>query len=230
MKKIKYSILSVAMVALALGHAGDPPPPVTVLGINDLRAIDALVDEKLKEAGYTCDPAWLSLRITEDSAELTEDAPSPAPCRSRPRDLISAGMTASSIYMLGGNLSWAHASRKKDKIMFHIDLGIAGSPTNYNASLSFDKHIGKKGFFVGANGQLLFLTNTLVDGSPQVMIPAGGLELGWMKHWGQSGRVVTTVKLGMSGTQYEYGNYLWPEGKVGVGVLLFKRSARERVR
>lgn len=205
-------------------EAGNP----IELKINDLRGIDPRIDEHLKEAGYACDPSQLTLQIEDDSVLVTEDLLLPVVCRARPRDLISVGVTLSSIYFAGGNLTWAHASRKKNKILFHVDLGISGTPKNYNVGFSFDPHIGKKGFFIGASAQLLYVTNPLIENSQMVRIPAGGVELGWMKSWGYHDRIQTSVKIGISGTQYGYDNYFWPEGKVGVGVLLFNTKAKPR--
>lgn len=253
MKTKKLSLLSsTALLAflfstLSAGPANaqnEKGETVRTYQFNELLELDPQVKEKLYDSGFRGDVENLLLEVSEKPTrqavegddELTppvigelqlkvkELSPVAASAEQKDsRHLWVAGVVLSNVYLQGIQASYLHFNPRKNKVIYHSDLTLSGTPELSNLTLAFDAHIGKWGIYAGVNGQMIRYESYLLQNAPPVYIPGFGVESGWQHAWGKRQRFYTNLKVGSFITYYESYVYFMLEGSVGISMRLFRK-------
>ena len=206
-------------------------------GIDDLRTLDCSIDQTLIKQGYTCDPSNLVL-IVDNHKEATVSERVPSKCSTDHRVMIKASLVVSSLYWLkrgyGGELSIYVRPFKNHGFTVHADLDWIHSYDTEHQSISLDANIARTDFYAGLTAQRLMMKNTYIEAEPIFELDAYGVEAGYshvfnLKLFGThiplniAGRITAvTAETASFGESYQT-RYYWPEGRLYLGFLLFKK-------
>ena len=176
---------------------------------SQMSELDPTLAQKLLDAGFDGNPDDLHLSVTESISsdlpgssepavffKVSENESLPAIKNSPKRGLWAAGVVLSNVYLQGLSATYLHFNPRKNKIIYHASASLSGTPELSNFTLSFDEQIGKLGFYIGLNAQMIRYHTSLINDAPAIYIPGGGIEGGWQRAWGKNKRVYTDVKVG----------------------------------
>ncbi len=219
-KQISALLLAALVGSLSLPSFASANPGEE-LSLNDLRAMDPELEGDLKEAGLETVAESSILVVQDDEGEdpLFQVRGLPGG-RLTPRDHLVLSVLYSRAYMQGVGLSYVIQNRNRNKLSWSFDVQYTNSEGLEGLMVGINKHIGRKGIYIGGNGQLARFKVDLVEGKPEITIPFVGGHAGFAHEWGRAQRVRTTLQLGLEATQYEGRNLIMPDARIGVGIRI----------
>ncbi len=133
------------------------------------------------------------------------------------KNYFQIGALYSTAFKQGVYASYNLVNKKRNKTSFTIESTYTNSNDGLEGiSLAINKHIGKRGLYIGGNAEVAKFKVDYIDTKPTVMIPFLGMQFGWKHFWDPNRRLASLVQVGIEGSQYQFKNLVMPEAKAGL--------------
>ncbi len=132
------------------------------------------------------------------------------------KNFAETGVLYSTAYGPAADVRYNLVNKKRKKVSWSFESSYSNNDGLQGFTVAINKYIGKRGLYLGVNGEVARFDIEYVDGHPTVDIPFLGIQFGWKHYWDQNRRLASLLQVGADGVQYQFKNIVMPEARAGI--------------